>query len=82
MHNVWSPGGPQSRRSRAVDELASRCPDEHLLQPDPVPVLRKKVVSKSLGPPPAMSSGVHVSSERDELHELIEQLPDEQIPAG
>lgn len=29
-----------------------------------------------------MSSGVHVSSERDELHELIEQLPDEQIPAG
>jgi hypothetical protein len=29
-----------------------------------------------------MSSGVHVRSERDELHELIEQLLDEQIPAG
>jgi hypothetical protein len=63
VHGVWSPGGPQSRRSRAADELASRCPEEHLLQPDPVPVLRKKVVSKSLGPPRAMSSGVHVSIE-------------------
>jgi hypothetical protein len=29
-----------------------------------------------------MSSGVHVSIEWDELSDLIEQLPDEQIPAG